>query len=194
MNRNTKKIAGVVIKCIRGNIVEQPGIDAVVNAANSRLASGGGVAGAIHRAAGPSLYEERKPLAPIKPGDAVITGAGDLPNKFIIHCLGPVYPVRNKILNRASGSDKPEDRILTDCYKNALMLADENKVSSVAFPAISTGAFGYPFKAASQIAVKTAKDIAPLLKNVKEIRFVFFTEKELEVFRGIMEGDRLKNV
>jgi len=115
----------VEISFIKGDISHQPEFETVVNAANRWLAPGGGVAGAIHRAAGPQLYEECKKLAPIKPGQAVITSAYNLPNKFVIHCLGPVW-----------GVDKPEDKILSSCYKNALRLAEENRVSSIAFPVI----------------------------------------------------------
>ncbi len=116
----------------QGDIANQPDMDAIVNAANAQLKTGGGVAGAIHRAAGPGLGDECRPLAPIKPGEAVITGAHKLPNKYVIHCLGPVY-----------GRDKPEDKLLAACYENALRLADEQQIASLAFPAISAGAFGY---------------------------------------------------
>ncbi|MFP4067177.1 MAG: macro domain-containing protein, partial [Spirochaetaceae bacterium] len=124
---------GVTVECVLGDIVRQPDVDAVVNAANAQLQIGGGVAGAVHRAAGPELAAECRPYAPIRPGEAVITGAGRLPNRHVIHVLGPVY-----------GMDKPEDKLLADCYRNALRRAEENRLSSVAFPAISTGAFGYP--------------------------------------------------
>ena len=116
---------GVTIELKRGDIANQPDIDAVVNAANAQLRTGGGVAGAIHNAAGPGLTEETRPLAPIEPGEAVITGAHDLPNKHVIHTLGPVY-----------GRDKPEEKLLTNCYQNSLDRAEENELSSVAFPAI----------------------------------------------------------
>ena len=99
-----KTISGVTIECVKGDIAKQPDMTAVVNAANAWLKPGGGVAGAIHRAAGPSLEEECRPLAPIKPGQAVITGGHSLPNKYVIHCLGPRW-----------GIDKPEDKLLADC-------------------------------------------------------------------------------
>ena len=123
----------IVVECVQGNITSQEGIDVVVNAANAELRPGGGVAGAIHKAAGPELYRECKPLAPIKTGGAVITKAYSLPNKYVVHCLGPVY-----------GVDKPESKLLADCYINALKIADEKGAISIAFPAISTGIFGYP--------------------------------------------------
>jgi len=131
---------------------------------------GRGVAGAIHRAAGPELAEECRPLAPIKPGEAVITGGYNLPNRYVIHCLGPVY-----------GVDKPEDELLARCYRNALQLADEHKIDSVAFPAISTGAFGYPVEDAARVAYSAIVDTIPKLKHVKKIRFVLHGAKDLEV-------------
>ncbi|MCM4159062.1 macro domain-containing protein [Antarcticibacterium flavum] len=155
----------VEIEVIRGNIASQPDVDAVVNAANAQLAPGGGVAGALHAAAGPGLYEECNPLAPILPGEAVITSAHNLPNKKIIHCLGPVY-----------GKDKPEDSLLSNCYANALRLANENELSSIAFPAISTGAFGYPFKEATNVAFKTILKELPALKHLQRIKFVMYSE------------------
>ncbi|MDZ7847015.1 MAG: macro domain-containing protein [Owenweeksia sp.] len=97
--------ADVELELVEGNITQQPDMAAIVNAANAELLIGGGVAGAIHRAAGPGLEKECAPLAPIKPGEAVITGAHQLPNQYVIHCLGPVY-----------GRDKPEDRLLANCY------------------------------------------------------------------------------
>ena len=102
------------IQCVQGDITAQPDLDAIVNAANARLATGGGVAGAIHRAAGPQLARECAPLAPIEPGQAVLTGGHGLPNPHVIHCLGPVY-----------GRDRPADRLLAECYRNALRLAED---------------------------------------------------------------------
>jgi O-acetyl-ADP-ribose deacetylase len=156
-----KNISGVIIECVSGDIASQTDIIAVVNAANAQLRIGGGVAGALHRAAGPGLEEECRPLAPIKPGQAVITGGHNLPNRYVIHCLGPVY-----------GRDKPEDQLLAACYHNALLLAEEYKITSLAFPSISTGAFGYPLEEAAIIAFRTVRDAAPALKAVKLVRFV----------------------
>ncbi len=166
---------GVTIELTRGDIANQIGIDAVVNAANAQLAPGGGVAGAIHRKAGPGLYEECKPLAPIKPGEAVITGAHDLPNKYVIHCLGPVY-----------GVDRPEEKLLADCYRNALRLAEEKGIDSVAFPSISTGAFGYPMRDAARVAFETIKEKIPELKSVKLIRFVLWGEEALKTHEEVL--------
>ena len=171
-----KETFGIIIECIKGNIASQDDMTAVVNAANAQLQMGGGVAGALHRAAGPGLEEECRPLAPIKPGEAVITGAHKLPNCFVIHCLGPVF-----------GVDKPEDDLLADCYRNALQLAEENNIDSVAFPAISTGAFGFPIQEATEIAFQTVKGILPKLKKVKHIRFVLHDQNALSVHERYLE-------
>lgn len=170
-----RKANDFVIECKKGDIACQEDMDAVVNAANAELRIGGGVAGAIHRAAGPDLEHESVKLGPIKPGEAVITSAYDLPNRYVIHCLGPVY-----------GHDRPEKELLSDCYRNALTLADENSISSVAFPAISTGAFGYPLKEAAEIAFKTVLEKAPHLEHVKNIRFVLHTKQALKVHEDIL--------
>ncbi len=163
------------IECMQGDIVRQVGFDAVVNAANAELRRGGGVAGAIHRAAGPGLEDECRPLAPIKPGQAVITGGHNLPNRYVIHCLGPVY-----------GVDIPSDQLLADCYRNALKLAEQHGITSIAFPAISTGVFGYPMEEAAEVAFRTILEIAPTLKSVKVIRFVLRDEAALRIHERVL--------
>ncbi len=170
-----KTISGVTIECVRGDIASQTGITAVVNAANARLMMGGGVAGAIHRAAGPGLEEECRPLAPIEPGEAVITSGHNLPNQYVIHCLGPVY-----------GVDKPEDKLLENCYRNALRLGEEHEIESIAFPAISTGAFGYPVQDAAEAAFRTIMEIVSNLKSVKKIRFVLYSGRDLEIHEKVL--------
>ncbi len=160
------------LEIVQGDIANQPDMDAIVNAANARLRTGGGVAGAIHRAAGPGLEEECRPLAPIQPGQAVITGAHQLPNKHVIHCLGPVY-----------GRDKPEDKLLAACYENALKLAEKHQLRSIAFPAISTGVFGYPLDEAAEVAVSTIQHMINGLENLKTIRMVLFSESDLQAFK-----------
>lgn len=142
-------------------------MDAVVNAANAELRIGGGVAGAIHSAAGSDLEKECRPFAPISPGEAVITSAHNLPNKFIIHCLGLVY-----------GRNRPEAQLLTNCYKNSLQLAEDKGVASIAFPAISTGAFGYPINEAVAIAIDTIFEIAPKLNSVKLLAMVLYSRND----------------
>ncbi|HLW46650.1 MAG TPA: macro domain-containing protein [bacterium] len=167
---------GVTIECVRGNIASQPDMDAVVNAANSALRTGGGVAGAIHRAAGPGLEAECRPLAPIRPGRAVITGAHRLPNRHVIHCLGPVY-----------GQDEPAAVLLAACYRNALALAERHGLTSIAFPAISTGVFGYPMDAAAEIAFRTVLEEIPHLASLRHIRFVLHGADDERVHTDALE-------
>jgi len=169
-------ISGLNLELERGDIASQDDIEAVVNAANAQLKIGGGVAGAIHRAAGPGLTEETRPLAPISPGEAVITGGHNLPNDYVIHCLGPVY-----------GRDKPEDELLANCYKNALKLAEDKGIESVAFPAISTGAFGYPTEAAARVALSIVNEEAQHLSAVKTIRFELFGEDAYKIHKQVMD-------
>lgn len=170
-----RTISGVTVECVRGNIAAQPDVAAIVNAANAELRIGGGVAGAIHRAAGPGLEEEGRPLAPIAPGEAVITGGHRLPNRYVIHCLGPVY-----------GRDQPEEALLARCYSNALDLAERHRIDSVAFPAISTGIFGYPMEAAAEVAFRTIREKIPGLRSVKQIRFVLFADSDLAIHEAAL--------
>lgn len=172
-----KVIHGVTLECLQGNIAAQDDMDAVVNAANAELRPGGGVAGVIHATAGPGLDEECRPLAPIRPGEAVITGAHELPNRYVIHCLGPVY-----------GRDTPSDELLGACYRNALQLADRNDIQSIAFPAISTGAFGYPVEAAAEVAFAAIASALPGLSAVRHIRFVLYGKGDLETHARLLEG------
>jgi O-acetyl-ADP-ribose deacetylase (regulator of RNase III) len=171
------KLGELTIEIVQGDIARQPDVQAVVNAANAFLAPGGGVAGAIHRAAGPGLYEECRPLAPIRTGECVITGGHNLPNRYVIHCLGPVY-----------GKNKPEATLLANCYRNALKLAEENEITSVAFPAISAGIFGYPLPEAARVALQTVTEMAPQLRSVKLVRFVLFDSKAYETFARALKA------
>lgn len=166
---------GVALECVKGDIAAQSDVDAVVNAANSELRTGGGVAGVLHRAAGPGLEEECRPLAPISPGETVVTGAHGLPNRHVIHALGPVH-----------GSDKTEEDMLALCYKGALARAEELELQSVAFPALSTGAFGYPLEEAATVAFATVLEETAKLSSVSLIRFVLFSERELCVHEEIL--------
>jgi len=160
------------IECTIGNIAEQPFIDAVVNAASAQLAPGGGVAGALHSAAGPRLHEECRPLAPIEPGQAVITGAHELPNTWVVHALGPVY-----------GRDEPAAELLASSYRESLRRADEAGAASIAFPAISTGAFGYPLREGAQVASRAVRETLPSLRSIELVRFVLADESALLAFR-----------
>ncbi|WP_375055119.1 macro domain-containing protein [Zobellella sp. DQSA1] len=164
------RIGELTMECVRGDIAAQPDMDAIVNAANAALLPGGGVAGAIHRAAGPGLEQECRPLAPIRPGQAVITGAHRLPNRHVIHCLGPVF-----------GVDIPSDELLAACYRSALRLAERRGLGSVAFPSISTGIFGYPMAEAAAVAFNTLLAERAALKAVRHIRFVLFGETDLQL-------------
>ncbi len=166
-----KKIHALTIETIQGDIAAQEDIEAVVNAANAQLKTGGGVAGAIHRTAGPELEKECRQYAPIRPGEAVLSKAYNLPNDYVIHCLGPVY-----------GKDKPEDELLSKCYRNALKRAEEKNITSIAFPAISAGAFGYPLQEASRIALQTIAQQASSLKSVRLVRFVLFKKSDQQAF------------
>ncbi len=174
MNRHT--FGDVTVELTVGDITAQHDADAVVNAANAQLETGGGVAGAIHRAAGPGLAAECRPMAPIRPGECVISGGHDLPNPYVLHCLGPVY-----------GVDEPSDELLADCYRNALRIADEHRLATVAFPAISTGAFGYPMEAAAEVAVRAVAEAAPELTHVRLVRFVLTGEDVVAVHARALE-------
>ena len=162
---------GIELTCELGDIVQQRDIEAIVNAANAQLLPGGGVAGAIHSAAGRALAEACRRYAPIRPGQAVITEGYRLPNKYVVHCLGPVY-----------GVDQPEDELLADCYRNALRLADSRQISSIAFPALSTGVFGYPIDEAAPVAWAAVWEVLPQLHFVKKIRMVFNAITTLRVY------------
>jgi O-acetyl-ADP-ribose deacetylase (regulator of RNase III) len=173
----TRTFDGLVIECIRGDITNQPDVDAVVNAANAQLAPGGGVAGAIHRVAGPALYEECRHLAPIRTGEAVITSGHGLPNEWCIHVLGPVY---------AHSSDPAGE--LASCYRQALVRAEEKGLESIATPAVSTGIFGYPVREAASVALRTLREEAPRLQSVKLVRFVLWDASDLDAHERELES------
>ena len=172
-----KTFSNTTIKLKKGDISNQSDADAIVNAANAQLKTGGGVAGAIHRKGDPELEQLTRPLAPISPGEAVITKAPNLPNDYVIHCLGPVY-----------GRDTPSDKLLANCYENALQLAEENNVKVIAFPAISTGAFGYPTRDAAEIAIKTVRNSAEGLSTVERVHFVLFSDDALRIHEEVLES------
>jgi len=155
------------IEVIKGDITKVH-IDAIVNAANSSLMGGGGVDGAIHRQGGKAILDDCKKIVAkqggCKTGQAVITGAGNLPAKFVIHTVGPVW----------NGGKKDEAQKLADCYKNSLQLAVTHGCQSIAFPCISTGIYGYPMHEAAQIAVKTVFDFISHENSLQKIIFVCF--------------------
>jgi len=146
-------------------------VDAIVNAANNSLLGGGGVDGAIHRAAGPELLAECRTIGGCPTGEARITGGYNLFARHVIHTVGPVY------------SGKPQDsRLLTQCYLNSLKLAADHNVKSIAFPAISCGIYGYPIKNACRIAVDTTCDFLNENRSIKKIIFILFSAKNMKVY------------
>lgn len=146
--------------------------DAIVNAANKSLLGGGGVDGAIHRAAGPELLEATRKLGGTETGEAKLTKGFKIPAKYVIHTVGPVY----------NDGESGEDVYLTKCYENALKLADENNLESIAFSAISTGVYGYPTIEATEIAIKTVNRILPELEFVEEVIFVVYDDLMKDVY------------
>lgn len=160
------------IEIFKGDITKLK-VDAIVNAANSSLLGGGGVDGAIHRAAGPKLLEECKKLNSCKTGEAKITRGYNLQSKFVIHTVGPVW----------NGGNYSEDELLTNCYLNSLKLVVENKIKTIAFPAISTGVYGFPLERAAQIAIKTVKKFIQTEKSIQKIIFVCFDDRAYQTFK-----------
>jgi O-acetyl-ADP-ribose deacetylase (regulator of RNase III) len=173
-----------VIEVLRIDITHLA-VDAIVNAANSSLLGGGGVDGAIHQAAGPALLDECARIAegrrgvpggPCPAGDAVMTGAGRLPCKKVIHTVGPVW----------HGGDQGEPELLASCYRKSLYLAADAGLESIAFPNISTGVYGYPKDLAAEAAVKTVKSVLGLLPVIKKVIFVCFDFENYKLYKGLL--------
>jgi O-acetyl-ADP-ribose deacetylase (regulator of RNase III) len=148
-------------------------LDAIVNAANESLLGGGGVDGAIHRAAGPGLLSECRAIGGCPTGGARLTGGHNLPSRYVIHTVGPIYNPQKEDESR---------RLLTSCYKNCLALADDNNLSSIAFPAISCGVYGYPIEEACRIALDTACDAMEIFTSIKRLIFILFSSGDLATY------------
>jgi len=155
-------------------------VDAIVNAANRSLLGGGGVDGAIHRAAGPGLLDECRMLGGCDTGDAKITRGYGLPAAHVIHTVGPIW----------SGGDADEDRLLARCYRRSLEVAAENDLRSIAFPAISTGVYRFPVERTAQIAVRTVASFLSASPVIVEVIFCCFSDESAEAHRAALDGVR----
>ncbi len=166
------------IEIIKGDITKLE-VDVIVNAANSSLLGGGGVDGAIHRAGGSQILEDcraiRNKQGKCKTGEAVITRAGNLPTKKVIHTVGPVW----------NGDHKNEDELLQNCYKNSLQLAEEHQLKSIAFPNISTGIYKYPKNEAAKVAVSTIKKFSSSM--IEKVIFICFDEENFNIYKKELE-------
>jgi O-acetyl-ADP-ribose deacetylase len=175
------KINSARLSIIKGDITRQE-TDAIVNAANSGLMGGGGVDGAIHRAGGPAILEECKIIVArqgrLPTGQAVITTAGKMKAKHVIHTVGPVW--------RGGGSGEAE--LLASAYRESLKLAAEKGLAGVSFPSISTGAYGYPVEEAAVVALKTVKDFLSVEISVKEVVFVLFDDRTYGTYTEVAKG------
>ncbi len=167
-----------MIELVLGDITQQE-VDAIVNAANPTLLGGGGVDGAIHRAGGPAILEECRGLGGCEPGDAKVTRGGRLAARYVIHAVGPIW----------HGGGDGEAELLASCHRRAIELADELGCTSVAFPAISTGAYGYPLELAAPVAVAATKEALAAHPAVELARFVFRDQASLAPYRAATEDD-----
>ena len=168
------------LKLVQGDITKQK-TDAIVNAANSSLLGGGGVDGAIHRAGGPKILQEcikiRERQGGCRTGEAVITSGGNLAARYVIHTVGPVW----------SGGDRNEPELLANCYRNSLELAVENGIKTIAFPSISTGAYGYPVEKAAPIALRTVLEFLREDDLLDEVVFVLYNRLIFESYESALE-------
>ena len=170
-----KKNQDTKIEIARGDITKLD-VDAIVNAANTTLLGGGGVDGAVHRAAGTELLAECRTLGGCRPGAAKITRGYRLPARFVIHTVGPVW----------RGGERHEPEILANCYRNSLQLAVENGLKTIAFPAISCGAYGYPIPDAAQIAVKTTRNFLVIEDKIDKVIFVLWGDDIYDAYRPLL--------
>ena len=170
-------IGGARLELLQGDITRQEDVEAIGNAANTRLAGGGGVDGAIHRAAGPALMEELKAKHPggCPTGGAVITAGGRLKALYVIHAVGPVY----------SGSPRDAER-LAGAYRESLALCSRHRIQSVAFPSISTGAYGYPVEEAARVALEAVRGYVDAQQDMRVVRFVLYDERTLSAYARVL--------
>jgi O-acetyl-ADP-ribose deacetylase (regulator of RNase III) len=175
-----RKIGRATLSLVQGDITKQS-IDAIVNAANSSLMGGGGVDGAIHRAGGSAILEECKQIVArqgqLPTGEAVITTGGNLPAKHVIHTVGPIW----------HGGNSGEPELLASAYRSSLKIASGKKLKSISFPSISTGAYGYPVKLASEIALQTVIDFLSKDESIDEVHFVLFDSATYSIYVKTLE-------
>ncbi len=166
-----------LLKAVKADITTLK-VDAIVNAANPTLLGGGGVDGAIHRAAGPALLDECRTLGGCQTGDAKVTGGYNLPARYVIHTVGPVW----------HGGNHGEAEHLSSCYRRSLELAAGLELGSLAFPSISTGVYGYPIQQAAEIAVSTVKTFVQHPTSLQEVAFCCFSQGDFEVYNRLLAG------
>lgn len=173
----------MILEILKADITEIQ-VDAIVNAANTSLLGGGGVDGAIHRKGGKAILDEcvqiRNKQGGCKTGEAVITTAGNLPAKYVIHTVGPVW----------NGDKEEKSKLLTDCYQNNLNLAVQNGIKTIAFPNISTGIYHFPKNKAAEIAIKSVKDFNKS-EEINKVIFVCFDDENYEIYKNVLEKDTL---
>jgi O-acetyl-ADP-ribose deacetylase len=169
-------VRGSRIALVQGDITKQA-VDAIVNAANSSLLGGGGVDGAIHRAGGPAILEESRRLGGCETGDAKPTTAGNLPARWVIHAVGPVW----------QGGGGGEDDLLASCHRRSLEVASELGARTVAFPAISTGVYRFPVDRAARVALSATAEALPAHPEIEQVTFVLFSDDHLAAFRHALD-------